>query len=72
VGVRSLAPQWARSARALFGRKGRLEKLIVAANVGWLHYSESFDDGPELFAADDRMRLEGIVSKRRDAPYRSG
>jgi bifunctional non-homologous end joining protein LigD len=34
--------------------------------------SESFDDGLELLEAPDRMRLEGIVSKRRDAPYRSG
>ena len=25
-----------------------------------------------LLAAADRIRLEGIVSKRRDAPYRSG
>jgi ATP-dependent DNA ligase len=25
-------------------RKARLEKLILAANAGWLHYSESFDD----------------------------
>ena len=56
----------------LFERKARLEKLILAANANWLHYSESFDDGLELLAAADRMHLEGIVSKRRDAPYRSG
>ena len=56
----------------LFERKARLEKLIRAANANWLHYSESFDDGLELLAAADRMHLEGIVSKRRDAPYRSG
>ena len=55
-----------------FERKARLEKLILAANANWLHYSESFDDGLELLKAADRMRLEGIVSKRRDAPYRSG
>ena len=42
------------------------------ADTDWLHYSESFDDGLELLKAADRMRLEGIVSKRRDAPYRSG
>jgi len=29
-------------------------------------------DGPEFFANACRMGLEGIVSKRRDAPYRSG
>jgi bifunctional non-homologous end joining protein LigD len=57
---------------ALFERKGRLEKLIVAANADWLRYSESFDDGIALLRAADRLQLEGIVSKRRDAPYRSG
>jgi bifunctional non-homologous end joining protein LigD len=51
-------------------RKARLEKLITAAN--WLHYSESFDDGLKLLKSADRMRLESIVSKRRDAPYRPG
>jgi ATP-dependent DNA ligase len=53
----------------LFERKARLEKLILAANANWLRYSESFDDGIELL---NRMKLEGIVSKRRNAPYRSG
>jgi bifunctional non-homologous end joining protein LigD len=53
-------------------RKARLEKLIVAANANWLRYSESFDNGLELLKAADRFGLEGVVSKRRDAPYRSG
>jgi bifunctional non-homologous end joining protein LigD len=56
----------------LIERKARLKKLIVATNANWLRYSESFDDGIELLKAADRMKLEGIVSKRRDAPYRSG
>ena len=57
----------------LFERKARLEKLILAANVGWLHPSESFDDGIELLKAADRMKLEGIVSKRREAaPFAYG
>jgi bifunctional non-homologous end joining protein LigD len=37
-----------------------------------LHLVEAFDDGPKLLATAERMRLEGIVSKRRTAPYRSG
>jgi hypothetical protein len=41
--------------------------LIIAANIAKLHYSESFDDGLELLKAADRL-LEGVVSKRRDAP----
>jgi bifunctional non-homologous end joining protein LigD len=56
----------------LFERKDRLEKVVITANASWLHFSESFDDRLELLAAADRMHLEGIVSKRRDAPYRSG
>jgi ATP-dependent DNA ligase len=56
----------------LIERKARLEKVIIAANAGWLHYSESFDDGFELLKAADSTKLEGIVSKRRDAPYHSG
>ncbi|GLR91565.1 hypothetical protein [Bradyrhizobium iriomotense] len=30
------------------------------------------DDGPTVFAHVCRMELEGVVSKRVDAPYRSG
>jgi bifunctional non-homologous end joining protein LigD len=56
----------------LFERKARLEKIIRAANADWLRYSELFDDGLKLLAEADRLGLEGIVSKRRDAPYRSG
>jgi len=33
---------------------------------------ESFDDGQALLEVAERHRLEGVVSKRRDAPYRSG
>jgi bifunctional non-homologous end joining protein LigD len=56
----------------LLERKNRLEKLIVAANANWLRSSEGFDDGLKLLAEGDRLGLKGIVSKRRDAPYRSG
>jgi bifunctional non-homologous end joining protein LigD len=52
--------------------EAKLEKLIVAVNANWLRFSESFDDGIELLKAANRMKLEGIVSKRRDGPYRSG
>jgi hypothetical protein len=39
----------------LFERKARRENLILAANIGWLHYSESFDDGIGLLKAADHM-----------------
>ena len=48
----------------------RLEKLIVSARANWLHFSEGFNDGLELLKTTDRMKLEDIVPKRRDAPYR--
>jgi bifunctional non-homologous end joining protein LigD len=30
------------------------------------------DDGPTVFAHACKLGLEGIVSKRKDSPYRSG
>jgi bifunctional non-homologous end joining protein LigD len=53
-------------------RKRQLEKLISKARADWLQLSETFDDGAKLLAEADRRGLEGIVSKRADAPYRSG
>jgi hypothetical protein len=51
-----------------FESRAKLKKMIIAANAGWLHYSESFDDGLELLKAADRMRLEviGVKVKVRD------
>jgi bifunctional non-homologous end joining protein LigD len=56
----------------LIERKRALEKIVYKAHDDRLRLSESFDDGPKLLVAAERMQLEGIVSKRRDAPYRSG
>jgi hypothetical protein len=46
--------------------------LIAGTGDSRLRLSDGFDDGAELLAAAERMGLEGVVSKRRDAPYRSG
>jgi ATP-dependent DNA ligase len=35
-------------------------------------FSDVFEDGAKLLAPADRHQLEGVVSKRRDALYRSG
>jgi ATP-dependent DNA ligase len=32
----------------LLERKAKLRNLVIAANAGWLHYSESFDVGLAL------------------------
>jgi bifunctional non-homologous end joining protein LigD len=53
-------------------RKDLLMVLVMGASDDRLRPSEAFDDGVELLAAAERMGLEGVVSKRRDAAYRSG
>jgi len=46
--------------------------LVMGAGDDRLRLSDGFDDGVEFLAAAERMGLEGVVSKRRDAPYLSG
>ncbi len=53
-------------------RKERLAALLSAAGDERLRLSESFDDGLKLLDAVGRMNLEGIVSKKRAAPYVGG
>lgn len=53
-------------------RKARLAAL-VPPGTGVLRLSEHLDaDGPAMAKSARAMGLEGIVSKRRDRPYRSG
>ncbi|HUD51485.1 DNA ligase D [Parvibaculum sp.] len=55
-------------------RKARLKALLAGVNPeGALRYSENFTEEGELMLRHAcRMKLEGIVSKRVTAPYRSG
>ncbi|CAN7271643.1 DNA ligase D [Phyllobacterium sp. LjRoot231] len=56
----------------LIGRKAILEK-VVADTTARIRYSGHFEEnGPLILEHACRLSLEGIVSKRRDAPYRSG
>ena len=56
----------------LADRKQRLAKILAKATDA-IQYSEHLDhDGPVVFEHACRLGLEGIVSKRLDAPYRSG
>jgi bifunctional non-homologous end joining protein LigD len=57
---------------SLVERKDLLMVLIIGAGDGRLRLSDGFDDATELLAAAERMGLEGVASKRRDAPYLSG
>lgn len=58
----------------LIERKALLQSILAGLAPGCpVRYSEHLDaDGPSMLAQCCRMGLEGIVSKRRDAPYRSG
>ena len=53
-------------------RRERLLHLLSGADQDLLRFSESFDDADKLLAATARMGLEGIVSKKRSAPYVAG
>jgi bifunctional non-homologous end joining protein LigD len=52
-------------------RKHALEKLLKKSHGTTIRFSASFDDGDKLFAHAEALGIEGIVSKRRDRPYRS-
>jgi bifunctional non-homologous end joining protein LigD len=56
----------------LIERKRVLKSFLTEAAVPGVIYSEHFADGVDLYARARRMGLEGIVSKRADALYRSG
>jgi bifunctional non-homologous end joining protein LigD len=46
--------------------------MLAKAGLG-LRFNEHLEgDGPTVFAHACKMGLEGIVSKRKDSPYRSG
>ncbi len=58
----------------LVARKAALARLLQdAGKTGPLRYTDHFKEaGPLVLRHACAMRLEGIVSKRRNAPYRSG
>ncbi len=59
--------------RPLVERKAALKKLLTKAGEGPLAYSDHAQgSGAEVFANACTLKLEGIVSKQADAPYRSG
>jgi bifunctional non-homologous end joining protein LigD len=54
-------------------RKAVLERLLASGNgkSGPVRYSDHVaGDGPDFFAHACRLGLEGMIAKRRDAPYR--
>jgi bifunctional non-homologous end joining protein LigD len=58
--------------RPLVERKAALQTLL-RGRAGPIRYAEHFDDdGPRLLKHACELGLEGVISKRRDAPYSSG
>jgi bifunctional non-homologous end joining protein LigD len=53
-------------------RKAALRKVLRRTNGGIQYVEHTEGDGAEMFKAICKLGLEGIVSKRIDAPYRSG
>jgi len=64
---------WVLTRCRLIDRKTLLEPLLPARLKRIVRYSEhQIGHGPEFFAAAAAVPLEGIVSKKADAPYRPG
>jgi bifunctional non-homologous end joining protein LigD len=53
-------------------RKSRLEELLAQASTGIVFNEHTDEDGAVMFRHACKLGLEGIVSKRLTAPYRSG
>jgi bifunctional non-homologous end joining protein LigD len=56
----------------LVKRQASLRTLMERFGCPGVSLSEPFEDGLSLLRAAEERGLEGVVSKRRDAPYRSG
>jgi bifunctional non-homologous end joining protein LigD len=53
-------------------RKQRLAKILACGGEAVTYHEHLNHDGAMVFEHACRLGLEGIVSKRLDAPYRSG
>jgi bifunctional non-homologous end joining protein LigD len=58
--------------KPLLERKNRLLKLLSKGRTGIRYVEHLEGDGPMVFEHACKLGLEGIVSKRIDAPYESG
>jgi len=56
----------------LVKRQECLQILLERFGCSAISLSEPFEDGLALLRVAEQRDLEGVVSKRRDAPYRSG
>jgi bifunctional non-homologous end joining protein LigD len=56
----------------LVKRQARLQALLERFGCPSVSVSQPFEDGLALLCVAEKRGIEGVVSKRRDAPYRSG
>jgi bifunctional non-homologous end joining protein LigD len=64
---------WDLTGAALENRKAALAEIIPPQAEGMLRYSDhQIDHGPAFLRQASSFELEGIISKRRTDPYRSG
>ena len=56
----------------LIARKQKLELLLHRHDHPYVRYSEAFKNAEQLLAECRVRGLEGIVSKKKQAPYKSG
>src|SRR5205814_6622253 len=59
---------------SLLARKAALKRLLEGSDQnGIVRYSDHFEiSGSDMLAHACQLNLEGVISNRRDAPYRSG
>jgi bifunctional non-homologous end joining protein LigD len=64
---------WDLTSASLEDRKASLAQIVPPDAAGMVRYSDhQAGNGPAFFAEARRFGVEGIVSKRRDKPYRPG
>jgi bifunctional non-homologous end joining protein LigD len=64
---------WDLRAASLEARKARLAELLAGTNIPRLRFGDHVvGNGPLVLEHARQLGVEGIVSKRRDRPYRSG
>src|SRR5258705_4185698 len=56
----------------LIARKQKLETMLRRHDHPYVRYSEPFKNAAQLLIECRQRRLEGIVSKKKQAPYKSG
>lgn len=58
--------------KPLWERKRELQRIILEADEHQLRFSDDFDDPMKLLKVAEQWRLEGVVCKKLDQPYKSG